>query len=61
MDSCFSDWRHVTGGVSQRSVLGFLLFVIDITILDDNVDKIVSNVADHTKTSGRVYRCFTIY
>ncbi|XP_059806496.1 protein shisa-4 isoform X1 [Hypanus sabinus] len=49
VEDCYSEWRPVTGGVPQGSVLGPLLFVISINDLGDNVVNWISKFADDTK------------
>lgn len=49
MEHCFSEWKTVTSGVRQVSMLAPVLFVIYISKLDDNAVDTASKFADNTK------------
>jgi len=51
----FSEWRDVASGVPQGSVLGLLLFIIDINDIDDCVAGRILKFADYTKIYHTVY------
>ena len=52
MEGYFSNWRSVTSGVPQGSVLRLLLFVIFINELEENVGNLISKFEDDTKIGG---------
>src|ERR1043165_1200231 len=54
IDGEFSDWANVTSGVPQGSVLGPVLFLIDINDIDDNLISKIGKFADNTKMSKSV-------
>ena len=53
VEGCLSDGRPMSSSVPRGSVLGPLLFVIDINDIDENVRGMISKFADDTKI-GRV-------
>ena len=54
VNGAFSDWKGVTSGISQGSVLGPLLFLIYINDLPDVIDCLNALFADDTKVYSPV-------
>ena len=55
-----SDWRLVTSGIPQGSVLGPLLFVIYINDLPTNINSEVYMFADYTKVYSEIKMKMTL-
>ena len=53
IDNDASDWKRVTSGVPQGSVLGPLLFIIYINDIDTGISSKISKFADDTKICHR--------
>ena len=54
VDGEISNWKSVLSGVSQRSVLGPILFLIYINDLEDDIYNKVQKFADDTKVFRKV-------
>ena len=54
MNGKFSDWRNISSGVPQISVLGPILFLMSINDLDEDVKCKIPKFADDTKIATRV-------
>lgn len=47
-DGCFHDWKPMSSGTPQGSVLGALLFVMNMNYRDDSVGCRITKFADDT-------------
>ena len=56
VDGAISNWKSVLSGVPQGSVLGYILFLIYINHLDDDITSKVLKFADDTKVFRKIKR-----
>ena len=54
VDGGYSNWKPVTSGIPQGSILGPFLFVVFINDLPDQLTNMVYMFADDTKVFARV-------
>lgn len=54
VDNNFSEWKEITSGIPQGSMLGPILFIIYINDLPDAIESTCKNFPDYTKIYKRI-------